>query len=85
VNVAAQTNGGVATASSTYANGFGPTGANNGDRKSGWGSGGGWGDGTGSAYPDWLQINFRGVQSVAEIDVFTVQDNPGALLDRLRG
>ena len=85
VNVAAQTNGGVATASSIYTTGFGPTGANNGDRKSGWGSGGGWADGTGSAYPDWLQINFRGVQSVAEIDVFTVQDNTGALLDPTPG
>ena len=55
-----------------------PVGANNGDRKGvNWSSGGGWNDATLGAFPDWLQISFNGVQSIGEIDVFTVQDNYG--------
>jgi hypothetical protein len=38
-------NGAVASASSSYATGYGPSGVNNGDRKSlNWGNGGGWND-----------------------------------------
>jgi hypothetical protein len=39
------------------------------------GSGGIWNDATVNAFPDWLQINFAGVQAIGEIDVFTQQDN----------
>jgi hypothetical protein len=84
VNVAARSNGGVASASSTYSAccDFGTAGANNGDRKGlNWGSGGGWNDATSGSYPDWLQITFSGVQSIGEIDVFTVQDNFSAPVD----
>ncbi len=73
-NVAAQANGGSATASSAYA-GYPASAVNNGDRRGlGWGSGGGWNDATGSGWPDVLQIDFSGVRSIVEIDVFTVQD-----------
>src|SRR5258707_1344179 len=78
INVALQANGGVASASSSYASGgavFPPSGANDGDRLGlQWGNGGGWNDATTDAFPDWLQITFSGVKSVSEIDVFTVQD-----------
>ena len=75
VNFAAQANGGVASASSTYSTDFPATAVNDGDRKGlNWGSGGGWNDGTPDTYPDWVQIQFSGIQSVNEVDVFTVQD-----------
>jgi hypothetical protein len=79
INVAAQANGGVATASSTYsapgAN-YLPSGANDGDRKGiNWGQGGGWNDGTATAFPDSLQVNFNGTFTINRVDVFTVQDN----------
>jgi len=76
VNFAAQSNGGVASASSTYSTDYPVAAVNDGDRKGlNWGSGGGWNDGTPSAYPDWVQVQFSGVQSVNEIDVVTVQDD----------
>ena len=79
VNVAAQVNGGVATASSSYSASYPASAVNNGDRRGlNWGNGGGWNDATGGAYPDWVQINFSSAQSIGEIDVFTVQDNYAA-------
>jgi hypothetical protein len=77
VNVALQSNGGVASASSTYSSSFPPASAINGNRPgNGWGSGaGGWADGTGNAYPDWLQVRFAAPRQINRIDVFTVQDN----------
>jgi len=55
---------------------------NNGDRKGApWGGGGGWNDATGSAFPDWLEIDFNGSQTINEIDVFTIQDNYAAPAD----
>jgi hypothetical protein len=77
INYALQTNGGLATASSSYSGGgFGPAGTINGDRKGiSWGNNGGWNDDTLSSYPDWLQIDFNGTKSIREIDVFTIQDN----------
>ena len=74
-NVALQSNGGIATSSSTYSSNYTVTAINNGDRKGlKWGAGGGWNDATYNAYPDWAQINFSGQKSITEIDVFTVQD-----------
>jgi len=82
VNVAAAVNGGVATASSSYASNYGPSGTIDGDRKGlNWGSGGGWNDGTANAFPDWLQVNFNSLQRIGEIDVFTIQDNYTAPVD----
>ena len=82
VNVAAQINGGFATASSTFSTGFPAAGANNGDRKGvSWANGGGWNDGTLNTSPDWLQVSFNRTYTIGEIDVFTVQDNYPAPTD----
>ena len=40
-----------------------------------WGAGGGWNDGTPNSWPDWLEVDFSGAQTIGEIDVFSVQDN----------
>ena len=75
VNVALASNGGVATASSTYASSHAPSSVINGDRKGApWGAGGGWNDAT-PTFPDWLRIDFAGAKTINEIDVFSVQDN----------
>ena len=75
VNLALASNGGTLTASSTYGAGFAPSGANDGNRRGGnWGAGGSWNDATSGSWPDWLQADFGASRSVAEIDVFTVQD-----------
>jgi YD repeat-containing protein len=75
-NVALASNGGVASASSTYSSAFPVIATNNGDRKGlNWGNGGGWADSTANSYPDWLQIDFAGSKAIREIDVFTLQDN----------
>jgi peptidyl-Asp metalloendopeptidase len=76
VNVALASNGGVASASSTYDVGFPASSVINGDRRGlSWGSGGGWADATGSQYPDWIQVNFSGNKTIDEIDVFAIQDD----------
>ena len=70
-NFALAANGGVATASSVYpAPSVAASNANDGDRKglSNWGS-------ATPTFPQWLQIDFAGGKSIAEIDVFNTQDN----------
>jgi FtsP/CotA-like multicopper oxidase with cupredoxin domain len=75
VNVALQTNGGVASASSSYS-GYAAPAVNNGDRLGlNFSNGGIWADNTPTTYPDWVQITFSSTKSVSEIDVFTMQDN----------
>ncbi len=82
VNLALATNGAVATSSSVYSASYGASGTINGDRKGqGWGSNGGWNDGTANGWPDWLEVQFNGTQTIDEIDVFTVQDNYQAPTD----
>ncbi|MEO7192521.1 MAG: S8 family serine peptidase [Vicinamibacterales bacterium] len=79
VNVAAAANGASAIGSSTYNSGYAASGAINGDRRGqNWGAGGGWNDGTPDAWPDWLEVDFNGAQTIGEIDVFSVQDNYAA-------
>jgi RHS repeat-associated protein len=74
-NLALSSMGAVATASNSYNSGYGPAGANNGDRKStNWTNGGGWND-SGPPFPDWLQIDFGSVKTINEVNVFTLQDN----------
>src|ERR1700730_311650 len=74
VNVALPSNGGVASASSTFSTAYPASAANNGDRKGIiWGNGGGWADANNGVFPDWLQINFSGSKTINEIDLFTVQ------------
>jgi subtilisin family serine protease len=79
VNVALPVNGGSAVGSTTLNSGFPAGAAVNGDRKGlGWSNGGGWNDGTLNVWPDWLEVRFNGLQTIDEIDVFTVQDNYAA-------
>jgi RHS repeat-associated protein len=76
VNVALASNGGIASASSTFSASFPVSAAINGDRKGlGWGNGGGWADANNGVFPDWLQVNFSGPTAINEIDLFTVQDD----------
>ena len=75
INVAAAVNGAVAIASSTLGDGFPASAIINGDRKgTGWGSGGGWADGTDHQFPDSVEIDFADVMSIDEVNVFSVQD-----------
>jgi len=70
-NIALLANGSTAVASSTYSAQFTPANAIDGDRK-------GlvyWNDGSSSSFPDWLEVNFNGMKTIREIDVFTVQDS----------
>lgn len=80
INVAAATNGGVASASSTdHATNYPINAINNSDRKgmsgTGYGYYGCWADGTPGVNPDWVQIDFAGQKTISEVDVFTLQDN----------
>ncbi len=76
LNVALASNGGVATASSTYSASY-PVISINDNRRTGapWASGGGWNDGTASTYPDWVQVNFNGARTIDRVVVYTLQDN----------
>ena len=71
INVALQANGGLVSASSAYS-GWAATNAIDGNRQSG--SFAAWIDANPDSFPDWLQVNFSGVQSIGEIDVFTFTD-----------
>ena len=77
-NVALQSQGGVASASSQHVSGNFPVSAvNNGDRRAqNWGAGGGWNDNTQGDYSsDIVTVNFPGVTFVSQINVFTLRDN----------
>src|SRR5262249_26271267 len=72
VNVAAQTNGGMATASSTYSATYPASAVNDGDRK---GATGFWNNAPWDPAPNWVQVTFSGTQTITEVDAFLVQDN----------
>jgi RHS repeat-associated protein len=71
-NVAASTNGGIATASQTHSAPYAPSGAINGDRKL-YLNNNAWSNST-ATFPQWLQVDFNGSKDIDEIDVFSVQD-----------
>ena len=76
INVALASNGGVASASSSYSTGFPVSAIINNERAgANWGSGGGWNDSTANAYPDWVQITFSGSKTIDHVVIYTVQDN----------
>jgi hypothetical protein len=79
IDVALASNGGVASASSTYvaAGVLFPVSAIIDGNRAGlnWGNGGGWNDGTYNAWPDWVQINFSSAQTINKVIVYTLQDN----------
>src|SRR5262249_10309195 len=75
INVASAAEGATATASSFWDTGYAPSAAIDGERAGvNWGSGGGWNGSTWNASADWLQVDFAGLQTITEVDVFTVQD-----------
>src|SRR5258705_3687269 len=81
INVALAANAAVASASSSYPSSANeddsPATANNGDRTGKVGSiPSVWNDAApANTFPDWLQVDFNGSQTIGEIDVFTLQDN----------
>ncbi|MBV9926067.1 MAG: SBBP repeat-containing protein [Acidobacteria bacterium] len=82
VNQALASGGATATASSSYSSNYPAASVINGDRRGlNWNSGGGWNDSTGGAYPDWVEVTFPSAKSLTEVDVFTLQDAPGAPLE----
>jgi uncharacterized delta-60 repeat protein len=76
-NHALTSNGGAASASSTYSDNYPVASANDGDRRGlNWGAGGGgWNDATNDFFPDWIEVEFSGNSSIDEIDLITVQDS----------
>jgi len=84
-NVALAANGGVATASSTYAAagyGLAVAAVNNGDRAGlNWNNGGAWKDATSAAFPDWVQIDFSGPKTIDHVIVYSMQDNYASPVD----
>ncbi len=84
-NVALASKGGIASASSQLDAMRTAGAAINGDRLGlHWGSdpstGSGWCDATKGVYPDWLRVDFKGMKTIDEIDVFTAQDDVTAPL-----
>jgi hypothetical protein len=77
VNVASAETGATAAGSSTYVNNnYSAAGAIDGDRTGrDWANGGGWNDNTRDVWPDWLQINFNGSQTINEVRVYTLQND----------
>jgi sirohydrochlorin ferrochelatase len=74
-NVARAANGSTASASSQYSAAFPAAGAINGEHDGNdWGSGGGWADNSLSVFPDNIDVNFNVVQTINEIDVYTLKD-----------
>lgn len=79
VNYALATNGGVASASSQYSEGFAAQHAINGNRSGAtWGVNGGWNDNTIDVFPDWLQVDFSQPRQISLVNVFMLQDNYAA-------
>jgi PKD repeat protein len=75
IDVALASNGGVASASSSYPS-FPVSAVIDGDRTGlNWGRGGGWNSGTANSFPDWVQVNFSGQKTIDQVVVYTLQDN----------
>jgi len=82
VNVALASNGGVASASSTFTlagNSFDASALNDGERAgANWGHGGGWNDATFGSFPDWVQIRFSRSRTIDRVVAYTLQDSYGS-------
>jgi hypothetical protein len=82
INVALASNGGIASASSTYSAAYPLAAVNDGDRTgANWGNGGGWNDATANGFPDWIQINFNGSKTIDRVIVYTLPDNYGVSVE----
>lgn len=83
-NVALESNGATAAASSTMNLGTLPRAAINGDRRglhfpTNPATGSGWQDATPNVFPDSLEVTFPTQKTISEVHVFTMQDNFGEL------
>jgi len=75
-NVALASNGGIASASSSYSSGYPASAINNNERAgTNPGNGGYWNDATPNTFPDWVQINFNGAKTIDHTVVYSLQDN----------
>jgi hypothetical protein len=82
INVALASNGGVASASSTFSGNYPASAINNGDRAGlNFGAGGVWKDGTLGAFPDWVEIDFNGTKTIDHVVVYSAQDNSRTPVD----
>ncbi|HEX8422145.1 MAG TPA: discoidin domain-containing protein, partial [Pyrinomonadaceae bacterium] len=77
INVAAESSGATATASSQLNGSFPVAAAINGDRHRLYLPDGRYNmwHGAGTAKPDWLQVEFNGAKTITEIDLVTMQDD----------
>jgi hypothetical protein len=78
-NVALATAGSTAVASSQYSANFPASGAIDGEHNgNNWGAAGagGWNDQTRGVFPDDIQVNFSGSQTINAIDVYTLKNSP---------
>jgi hypothetical protein len=81
-NVAAQSAGASAIASSSYGAGYPASAVINGDRAGvNWTNGGGWLDATYNSFPDWIQINFAAPKIIDHVVLYSLQDNPANPVD----
>jgi hypothetical protein len=76
-NVARSTNGSTAVASSQYNASYPASGVIDGEHNgNNWGAGGGWNDASRGIFPDNIQVNFNTNQTLREIDVYTLKNQP---------
>jgi len=75
-NVALASNGATVFSSSFLSDSYPDFAVIDGDRKSSsWGKGGGWSDATAGVFPDWIQVNFNQLQTIGEVDLYTLGDD----------
>jgi hypothetical protein len=76
-NVALASYGSTAVASSQYNANYPASGAIDGEHNGNtWGAGGGWSDGTRGVFSDNVQVNFNVSQTISQIDVYTLKNQP---------
>jgi hypothetical protein len=76
-NNVARLNEAVAVGSSQYNASYPASGAIDGEHNgNNWGAVGGWSDGTRGVFPDNIQVNFKILQPIQEIDVYTLKNQP---------
>jgi Big-like domain-containing protein/F5/8 type C domain-containing protein len=82
INVALASAGAIAFASSTFSASFPVSAINNGERAGlNFGAGGVWKDGSASSFPDWVEIDFSGSQTIDRVIVYSLQDNSASPVD----
>ncbi len=78
-NVALASVGATTTASSEYSPAYSSAGVIDGEKNGNmWGSNGGWNDASYSVFPDNITVNLNVAQTISEIDVYTLKDDPNS-------